>query len=45
MRQQFLPELSQAEVKAAAMANKGCQGLGQPLRPGQLQGPATAQFH
>lgn len=38
MRQKFLSDLSQAEVKAAAMAEQGCQGLGQPLRPGLLQG-------
>ena len=37
MRQKFLAVLSWAEVKAASRADPGCQGLGHPLKPRQMQ--------
>lgn len=39
VRQKFLKSLPWAEGKAAARDNRGCEALGQPLKPGQILGP------
>lgn len=43
MTQKFLGDLSRAEAKAAARTDPGCQGLGHPLKPGQMQASAPDQ--
>lgn len=37
MREEFLAVLSWAEAQVAARVGPGCQGLGQPVKPGQTQ--------